>query len=351
LEALSKAIEIISSPTVADSYKTHINLVQAGGQATSLLQMSSASKRVSAKQRVASYLKKKASALSSSTLASLATQILDNPFAKVIEMIEKLLAKLKEEAAAEADHKAWCDAQLKANKLKREKKTSESDKLAAEIAELAGEIETMGAEIEKLAAEQAALTKAMAEATELREKENAENEATIKDAKAAQEAVKQALEILHEFYSSQEAMLQTHQVPELAPYKGMQSAKKGVIGMLEVILSDFARLEAETTAAEKQALAEYTEFMEDSKADKLAKHNREVKLKLDKDQAEFEKGQLEEDLALVTKELERAIQYFEYLKPNCLEVHVSWEERVKRREEEIAALKEAYGILEGHTMG
>merc|ERR1719378_1367207 len=171
----------------------------------------------------------------------------------------------------------------------RGKKTSEADKLTAEIAQLAGEIETMGATIEKLAAEQAALTKAMAEATEQREKENAENEATIKDAKAAQEAVKQALEILHEFYSSQEAMLQTRQVPELAPYKGMHSAKKGVIGMLEVILSDFARLEAETTAAEKQAAAEYDEFMEDSKADKLAKHNREVKLKLDKDQAEFEK--------------------------------------------------------------
>merc|ERR1719399_713749 len=195
IEALSKAIEIISSPTVAESYKTHVNLAQVGGKATSLLQMRSASMRVSAKQRVASYLKKRAATLSSSALASLATQILDNPFAKVIEMIEKLLARLKEEAAAEADHKAWCDAQLKANKLKREKKTSESDKLAAEIAELAGEIETMGAEIEKLAAEQAALTKAMAEATELREKQNAENEATIKDAKAAQEAVKQATEL------------------------------------------------------------------------------------------------------------------------------------------------------------
>merc|ERR1719313_1622706 len=122
--------------------------------------MRSTSMRVVAKQRASAYLKRMAAALSSTTLATLASQVLENPFAKVIEMIEKLLARLKEEAAAEADHKAWCDEQLKANKLKREKKASESDKLTAEIAELAGQIETMGAEIEKLAAEQAALTKA-----------------------------------------------------------------------------------------------------------------------------------------------------------------------------------------------
>ena len=33
-------------------------------------------------------------------------------------MIETLLQKLKEEAAEEADHKAWCDEQLKERGLK-----------------------------------------------------------------------------------------------------------------------------------------------------------------------------------------------------------------------------------------
>merc|ERR1719158_645396 len=126
----------------------------------------------------------------------------------------------------------------------------------------------------------------------------------------------------------------------------MQGAKGGVIGMLEVILADFARLEAETTADEKQAEMEYTTFMSESTADKKAKHEREVKLKLEKDQAEFEKGQLEEDLVLVKEELDRANKYFEYLKPACLEVHVSYEERVARREEEIAALKEDLALVQ-----
>merc|ERR1719159_837115 len=51
----------------------------------------------------------------------------------------------------------------------------------------------------------------------------------------------------------------------------MQSENGGVIGMLEVIQSDFARLEAETTAAEETAQKEYDEFMTDAEVDKAQK--------------------------------------------------------------------------------
>merc|ERR1719252_370218 len=258
-------------------------------------------------------------------------------------MIKGLIQKLEEEAQAEAGHKAWCDKELHDNKKKKDEKTSEVEELTAAKEKLEGEIAALAKDLEDLAAAQLALAKAMAEATELREKEKAENEIAIKDAKAAQEAVKMALEILHEFYSSQSALLQ--QVPAMEPYKGMQDLKGGVIGMLEVILSDFERLEAETTADEKTAAAAYDKFMSDSEMEKKAKHNREVQLKLDKDQAEFEKDELTEDLELVQAELDKANEYFAYLKPTCLEVHVSYEERAKKRQEEIAALKEAYAIL------
>merc|ERR1719321_837008 len=57
-------------------------------------------------------------------------------------MIKELIAKHKEEAAAEADHKQWCDQQLMENKNKRNKKTSESEKLMAEIDEMNANIDT-----------------------------------------------------------------------------------------------------------------------------------------------------------------------------------------------------------------
>jgi hypothetical protein len=346
LAALNKAIEIISAPNVADSYAGHINLAQQ----PSFLQTRSTSERVLAKTRVAEFLRKRARALSSETLAKAANEIAANPFTKVIDMIKSLLAKLKEEAAAEADHKAWCDKELKDNKNKRNKKTAQSEKLQAEIADINANIDTMAKKIVTLAKEQEELTKAMGEATKDRNAEKAENEATIADAAAGSAAVKSALVVLRDFYMSQEGPSFAQQAPEMKAYSGMASAKGGVVGMLEVIVSDFVRLEAETKGAETQAAAEYDSFMRDAKADKLAKHKAEVKTKLEKDQAEFDLSNAEKMLEGVSEELARANDYFERLKPECLEVHVSYEERVAARKAEIAALKDAYTILDQKTV-
>merc|ERR1719162_2810884 len=80
-------------------------------------------------------------------------------------------------------------------------------------------------------------------------------------------AVKTALVVLRNFYDSQSFV---QQVPEMAAYGGMQAGKSGVVGMLEVIVSDFVRLEAETKSAEAMGAAEYDNFMKDAEADEVA---------------------------------------------------------------------------------
>jgi len=339
LEALAKAIEIMSSPEVADSYKKRVNLVQV----TSLLQVSRTAQQLTAQQKAAAFLQQRGGATQSRSLLSLSAQIMASPFAKVITMIEDMLAKLKSEAAAEADHKAWCDEQLKENKLKRNKKTAGVERLTAEVQELTSTIEEMGKNIATLLQEQSDLTTAMKDATTQRDAEKTENLAIIADSKAGKEATKAALVVLREFYAKQSSFLQ--QAPEMEAYKGMGGAKGGVVGMLEVIETDFARLEADTTAEEKQAATEYDTFMTDSQADKKQKHAAEVKTKLEKDQTEFEKSQTQKDLVAMEEELAKANEYYEYLKPSCLEVKVSYEERVAARKAELESLNEAYDIL------
>merc|ERR1719221_827430 len=105
----------------------------------------------------------------------------------------------------------------------------------------------------------------MAEATKIRGEEKEKNTQTIKDATEAQAAVASALQVLKEFYAkAAEATSFVQQQPE-APeifdeaYTGMQSENGGVVGMIEVIQSDFARLETETAAAESLAQKEYDE--------------------------------------------------------------------------------------------
>merc|ERR1719316_1096445 len=171
LDAISKAIDIISSPDVAASYSNKINLAQV----TSLLQTQTSKHRVASRQRVSHLLRQKAALLSSSNLKDLSSQLEGSPFVKVIGLIKGMIAKLKEEASAEAEHKQWCDDELKENKLTREKEGTQSDKLTASIEKLSGEIDTQSKEIKALAAEQADLTKAMKKATDIRLAEKEQN--------------------------------------------------------------------------------------------------------------------------------------------------------------------------------
>merc|ERR1719401_1042843 len=115
----------------------------------------------------------------------------------------------------------------------------------------------------------------------------------------------------------------------------MQRIKGGIIGLLEVIETDFVRLEADTQANERQAAQEYSRFMADSEVDIKTKHDREFKLTLQKDQEEFNQEQLQKDLDVTLDQLNMARAYFEELKPQCLLIHVSFEKRAARRQEEI----------------
>merc|ERR1719393_1058803 len=175
-----------------------------------------------------------------------------------------------EEANEEAEHKGWCDTELSTNEQTRKEKTDAVETLHAEIDQLEAYIAKLTEDVGLLTTEVADLTSAMAKATEIRQEEKTTNEATIKDAQEAQTAVAQALTVLKEFYAKAAEATALVQQPEIfdSPYKGIQSENGGVVGMLEVIESDFARLESDTKAAEATAQKEYDEFMTDSKVDK-----------------------------------------------------------------------------------
>jgi len=94
----------------------------------------------------------------------------------------------------------------------------------------------------------------------------------------------------------------------------------GVVGMLEVIESDFARLESDTKASEATAQKEYDEFMTDSKVDKSEKST-DIEHKTAKKQDESQALTTKRgDLEGTQKELDAALAYFDKLKPSLLMV-------------------------------
>merc|ERR1719221_2224968 len=120
----------------------------------------------------------------------------------------------------------------------------------------------------------------------------------------------------------------------------MQAENGGVIGMLQVIESDFARLEAETAAAEALAQKEYDTFMTDSQVDKAAK-SKDIEHKTAKKQDQSQALTTKKsDLDGTQKELDASLAYFDKLKPSCVDAGVSYEDRVARRKEEIESLQD-----------
>merc|ERR1719316_536687 len=153
---------------------------------------------------------------------------------------------------------------------------------------------SLAEEMATLSKEVADLDASVAEATKIRGEEKATNKVTVEDAKAAQKAVAAATAVLKTFYekaSLATGFLQTDVTrPKMGTdewkalanpnyegpgdaggkigaawghqegmqtfgkkYTGQQDEAGGVMAMLEVILSDFANLEADTKAAEAKA--------------------------------------------------------------------------------------------------
>ena len=178
-----------------------------------------------------------------------------------------------EEANEEAEHMGWCDTELSTNEQTRKEKTEAVETLHAEIDQLTASVAKLTEDITNLSGAVAELDAAMAKSTQMRQEEKATNTETIKDAQEAQTAVAQALVVLKEFYAKAAEATAFTQQPEVfdTVYKGMGGEAGGVVGMLEVIQSDFARLEKETESAEMTAQKEYDNFTTESKVDKAAK--------------------------------------------------------------------------------
>mmetsp|Transcript_44916 Transcript_44916/g.103810 ORF Transcript_44916/g.103810 Transcript_44916/m.103810 type:complete len:478 (+) Transcript_44916:3-1436(+) len=359
LHALAQAIELLSGPSVSTGSE-HLPGGSAGSSLAQLRDGGAHPATGSRLQRALALLHERARALQSRVLEEAAAKAKDDPFAKVKKMIQNLIVKLLEEANQEADHHGWCTAELATNKQTRTWKAESVEELAAEVEKLTAMSARLAQEMADLSAEMVELEAAMAEAAAERQKEKAANEQTIKEAKEAQTAVAQALAVLRDFYAKAAeatALLQGTQspledAPETfnAPYQGRQGQSAGVIGFLEVIEADFSRLAAETDAAETGAAAAHRTFVAETDQDKAVKES-EKKHRVEKKQRTDELlGSTKRSLEQTQQELDAALAYYNKLKPSCVDMGASYEERVQLRKEEMETLKEAYKILSGEDV-
>merc|ERR1719487_1502532 len=280
----------------------------------------------------------------------------EDPFAKVKGLIKDMIEKLLKEAAAEASHKAWCDEEMAETKEKRDKLTSIVEDLTVKLEKATATIEKLAAEVKQLQEELAALAKLQAEMDKMRQEENDTFVKAEADLSQGLEGVRMALKVLRDYYAQNAEFLQEkdfnsfmQQPKPPAGHSKSGGAATGIIGMLEVAESDFAKNLAEARAAEEQAQEEYDKTTQENKVAKTMKEQ-DVKYK-NKERASLEKmvSEAKEDLTGSQTELDAVLEYWDKLKEQCIAKPEPYEERKKRREAEIEGLKEALSILEGEA--
>jgi len=352
LTAIDEAIEIVGGAAVSGSADTHLPAMAQVQSATALGQLRSGERQPS-QFAAASFLKLQGKKLRSSILAALSLRVSEDPFKKVMKMIKDMIFKLQNEATDEAEHKGFCDTELATNKQTRDSLSANIDELNASIEGLTAKSNKLGSDISSLSDQIAQLDAAVAKATEIREAEKTKNRATIADAKVAIAAVSQATSVLKEFYAKAAGATALTQVTKGVaddmpqtfdkPYTGMEGG--GVMGMLEVILSDFQRLEAETTQSEESSKGEFTTFSNDSQLNRATK-SKDVEMKTEgKQQADSSATTDKNNLADTQSQFDAAMKYFEQLKPSCVDAGLDYDDRVARRNEEVQSLQEALKIL------
>jgi chromosome segregation ATPase len=304
-------------------------------------------------------LRSEGTRLNSVALSALAARAGKDPFAKVKGLIQKLVERLIAEATAEATKKGFCDTELGKAKTQRGFRLEETNRLSAEIGALETKQDALELEIEELEKAIEDLKAAAEEAATLRDEQKEQNVATLKEAREGLGSITEAIGILKTFYkqaAKAASMVQTKASPieEDNPgagfsgsYKGNQAASKGVIGLLEVIKTDFQHTIQVTEATEKKQAADYVEFDRVTQADigaKTTKHELDTAdLKTTKLDLEQKTTEMKSNMDLV----DEALKEIEELKPTCIDNVMSYADRVKKREEEISALKKALCQLDG----
>merc|ERR1719421_2074699 len=260
-----------------------------------------------------------------------------------------MIAKLLQEAAEEATQKAFCDKEIGESTASKEDKEGKLGKVNARLEKAESSTATLTEEITTLSTEISENDAAMAKATEIRQKEKAAFMIVEKDLSESQEACAAATEVLREYYEGASLV----QVSSKARAKSEVDAEgdgSGILGVLEVAESDFAKGLAEARTVEQQAQSEYDAMMQDGKTLKMTKEM-EIKGKLSEIKSlKTTITDLSSDKEGLTGELDAVLAYLDKLKPQC-EVKVpSYAERKAAREQEIEGLKSALEILEAPAL-
>jgi hypothetical protein len=367
LSGINKALEILTS----DDAKALFNKAIKPGKET-FLQISSVQgvSKPEVRNKVYSVLKNAATASKSLRLASIAATVrASGHFDVVVEAVEKMISDLEKEQKDDFNHKDWCKEETFKNE-------QEASRYEYKIEKLNGKLAKFHAEVDELEATRAQTIKEIADVRddiEKMEDKRKEDRATFEGKKADDEGASQllaaAIESLSAFYKNNDTgmgeiqgsinLLQKSKEPvfevsaDQAPDASFSSAgkstgaSKGIISTLTMIKED---LDDEIANGIKEDVETQTRFEEQLTSAKTLEQdliNKKTDLEESISAANDEIDAHNQEKADRQGDLDAEHEYLWSIKPDCTWILNTFDDRRKKRDTEIAGLRESIGMLQG----
>jgi chromosome segregation ATPase len=277
-------------------------------------------------------------------LATIAVKVQLDAFTKVKKAIDDMVADLKGQQEKEVAKKALCTKELDDNEKMTYTTKEELDDLKDKIKGLETTIQKLTDEIAAAKVEIAETKVALKEASEDREKENAEFQEEITDQRTMQAILKKALDRMQQVYGK--SLLQQEPPVKFQPYK-QNAGSSPVIGLMEQIIGDSKKVENEALAGEQESQKAYEDFVRNSN-DSINALTEGIQSKSDAvAEAALQKTEAETEKKSTEDRLQSLVEYNADLHADCDYVLTNFGIRQKARLQEIEALQSAKAYLSG----
>jgi hypothetical protein len=353
LSGINEAIDILTSDEAKATFAT---------ADTSFVQKRAVQKD---SQRIAVYniLKNTASKSHNMRLALLASKTymgVQWHFDKVIEDVDEMMAKLRDEEQADIEHKDWCESERNKANSGNEELEYEKDQLDAKIKRADSKTKDNEKEHAATQKEMSDLKGEMESALTVRNAENAAFKDAIKADADAVALLGKAIESLSKYYTKN-TLLQTSakedpeytEDPNVAPEADFadagshSTANTGIVSTLGMIKEDLTNEMKVARKEEADALAAYRKLLAESQASMDAMEQKCVDLKAGI--AGLAKEKSDTQAVWDDKQASKAAtdEYLADMKENCDWIMSEFNNRKTQRKDELAGLEDAKNALAG----
>jgi len=280
-----------------------------------------------------------------------------DPFVEVRKLFSELLARMDTQAKEEASNNANCTQGIAKHATERDDKQAQSETLTNTIAGLDAKLFKLNKEVQELTNDVSEAAASLTEAEKQRANEHATYVSALKEAQDGLQGSTLALSILTDFYKKQKqtSFLQSASTvggkdkPDvnMGDYMGEAHQRSaGVLGMLEVLKSDFEHTKTEVEADEQSALSDFQALQTRINDDITVKNTDIDTKKSEISDSQVQKGQAESSLEQTKRSLELALEKLDAMRGMCTENEESYATRRQKRQEEIDHLKKTVTLLD-----